>query len=90
MQGDMFAPELGGIMEVAMWLCTLLLVGLSSSLGLIPNYVVLALGNDGVGPHHMQGRHTHRPKVWFKEAALYIPISEVGKSVKVILNSFTL
>ena len=58
MQGDMFAPELGGIMEVAMWLCTLLLVGLSSSLGLIPNYVVLALGNEGVGPHHMQCRHT--------------------------------
>ena len=28
MQGDHFASELGGIMEVAMWLCTPLLVGL--------------------------------------------------------------
>ena len=28
MQGNDFASELGGIMEVAMWLCALLLVGL--------------------------------------------------------------
>ena len=47
MQGDDFAGELGGIMKVAMWLCTLLLVGLWSSLGLVPNYVVLILGKEG-------------------------------------------
>ena len=41
-----------------MWLCTLLLVGLWSSLGLVPNYVVLVLGNEGGGPHHIQGCHT--------------------------------
>ena len=29
------------LMQVATWLCALLLVGLSSSLGLVPNYVVL-------------------------------------------------
>ena len=58
MQGDGFASERGGIMEVAMWLCTQLLVGLRSSLGLVPNYVVLVLGNEGEGPHHIQGRHT--------------------------------
>ena len=28
MQGDGFTSELGGIMEVVTWLCTLLLVGL--------------------------------------------------------------
>ena len=33
-------------------------VRIPSSLGLIPNYVVLVLGNEGVGPHHMQGHHT--------------------------------
>ena len=61
MQVDGFASELGGIMEVAMWLCTPLLVGLWSSLGLIPNYVVLDLGNEGGGPHHIQGHHTQGP-----------------------------
>ena len=58
MQGDGFASELGGILEVAMWLCTPLLVGRRSSLGLAPNYVVLVLGNEGGGPHHIQARHT--------------------------------
>ena len=38
--------------------CALLLVGLWSSLGLVPNYVVLILGNEGGGPHHIQGHHT--------------------------------
>ena len=33
-------------------------VGRRSSLGLVPNYVVLVLGNVGGGPHHMQGHHT--------------------------------
>ena len=26
-------------------------------LGLVPNYVVLILSNEGGGPHHMQGCH---------------------------------
>jgi hypothetical protein len=46
-------------MEVAMWLCVTLLLGLWCSLGLVPNYVVLVMGNEGGSPHHMQGRHTH-------------------------------
>ena len=58
MQGDGFASELGGIMEVAMWLCAPLSIGLCSSLGLVPNYVVLVLGNESGDPHHIQGRHT--------------------------------
>ena len=41
MQVDSFASE----SEVAMWLCAPLLVGLWSSLGLVPDYVVLVLGN---------------------------------------------
>ena len=45
-------------MEVAMWLCAPLLVGLCSSLVLVPNYVVLVLGNEGGGHHQMQGHHT--------------------------------
>jgi hypothetical protein len=28
-------------------------------LDLVPNYVVLVLGNEGGGPHHVQGRHRH-------------------------------
>ena len=58
MQGDGFASEVGEIMEVAMWLCTSLLVGLWSSLGLETKYVVLVLGSEGGGLHHIQGRHT--------------------------------
>jgi hypothetical protein len=58
MQADGSASKLGGIMEVAMWLYTPLLVGLWYSLGLVPNYVVLDLGNEGGGLHHIQGRHT--------------------------------
>ena len=54
MQGDGFASEPGGIMEVAMWLCVPLLLGLQCSLGLVPNYVVLVLDDKGGGPHHMQ------------------------------------
>jgi hypothetical protein len=43
-----------------MWLCAPFLVGLHSSLGLVPNYVVLVLGNEGGGPHYAQGcHHTH-------------------------------
>ena len=57
MQGDGFVSELGGIMEVVMWLCASLLVGLSSTLGLVSNYVVLVLDNEGGNSHDMQG-HT--------------------------------
>ena len=46
MQGDGFASELGGIMEVAMWLCIPLLLGLGCRLA----YVVLVLDNEGGGP----------------------------------------
>ena len=55
MQGDGFESEPGGIMEVAMWLCVPLLLGLWCSLAVEPNCVVLVLGNEGGGPHHMQG-----------------------------------
>ena len=51
-------PKLGEVMDVAMWFCAPLLVGLCSSLGLVLNHVVLVLGNKGGGPHHMQGHHT--------------------------------
>ena len=51
MQGDGFKTELGGTLEVTMWLCALF--------GSRPNYVVLVmdnlvlvLGNEGGGPHH--------------------------------------
>lgn len=44
-----FCNRMGGIMEVAMWLCASLLVGLWSSLGLVPIYVVWVLGNEGWG-----------------------------------------
>ena len=32
--------------------------GVWSSLDIVPNYGCLVLGNEGGGPHHMQGRHT--------------------------------
>ena len=44
-----FKIKLGGIIEV---------VVLGFDL-IIPNYVILVLGNEGGGPHHMQGRYTH-------------------------------
>ena len=31
---------------------------MKSSLGLVPNYVVLVLDNEDGGPHHVQGCHT--------------------------------
>jgi hypothetical protein len=45
MRGDGSTSKPGGIIEVAMWL--------SSILGLVPNYVVLVLGNEVGGPHHI-------------------------------------
>ena len=49
MQGDSFPSEPSGIMEVAMWLCAPLRVGLWYSLGLVHNYVVLIFGNERWG-----------------------------------------
>jgi hypothetical protein len=66
MQGDKFASEPREIMEVAMWLYAQLDFG--SSLGPIPNYVVLSLDNKDGGPHHMQGRHTQDLRIGSKEA----------------------
>ena len=31
----------------------------ATSLGLVPSYVWLRLGNEGGGPQHLQGHHTH-------------------------------
>ena len=53
-------------MEVAMWLCAPLLVGLWSSLGLVSNYDVWVVGNESGGPHHRQ-----MPMDWFKEASSF-------------------
>ena len=39
-----------------------------STLGLVPNYVMLVLGNEGGGPDHIQGCHT-RPMDWFQKAS---------------------
>ena len=36
---------------------------------LVPNYVVLDLGNEGGGPHHMEALHTKGPWDRFKEAS---------------------
>jgi hypothetical protein len=58
MQGDGFASELDEIMEVTMWVCVSLLLGLWCSLGPVSNYVVLILGNETKGLHHIQGRRT--------------------------------
>ena len=49
MQGDNFANEQGRIMELAMWLRALLLVGLRTNSSLAPNYVVLAPDIKGGG-----------------------------------------
>ena len=38
--------------------CNAMYIGLSCSLGLVPNYVVLVLGNESGGPHHIQDRQT--------------------------------
>jgi hypothetical protein len=45
LQGGGFASELGGIKEVAMWLCASLMVTPCSSLCVVPNHVVLLLEN---------------------------------------------
>jgi hypothetical protein len=60
MQGGGFATELGGITEVTnwTWLCTSLLIGLWGNSGLVPNHVLLVLGNEDKGRHHIQCRQT--------------------------------
>jgi hypothetical protein len=45
-------------LEVTVWLCLPILLGLLCSLGLVPKYVVLVLGNEGGCPYHKQGCHT--------------------------------
>ena len=41
-----------------MWLCAPLQVVFDLAQVWYPNYVVLVLGNEGGGPHHIQGCHT--------------------------------
>ena len=55
-------------MKVAMWLCSMSLVGLGSRLDMVPNYVVLILHNKCRDRHHIQGRPTWGLWEWFKEA----------------------
>ena len=43
-------------------------VGLRSSLSLVPNYVVLALGNEGRGTSSYESLSYTCPKDWLKEA----------------------
>ena len=38
--------------------CNAVYIGLSCSLGLVPNYVVLVLGNESGGPHHSRSSNT--------------------------------
>ena len=71
MQGDGFASEPGGIMELVVWLCVPLLLGLSCSLGLVPNYVVLVLGNEGQGYSSYARLPYSGPMDWFKEASSF-------------------
>ena len=75
MQGDDFATKPNGFMDVAMWLCAPLLVGLWSSLGLVPNYVVSFLGNEGGGPHHMQGRHTRGLEIGLRKLVVFLTLN---------------
>ena len=48
------------VMEVVM-------LGFDFSLGLVPTYVLLVLGNEGGGAHHMQGRHTHGRGIYIRK-----------------------
>ena len=49
MQGDGIATKLGGIMEVVLWLCALL-VGFDLALANVPNFVMTVLGNANGSP----------------------------------------
>ena len=67
MQGDGFATKRVGIMEVAMWLCALLLVGLWSNLGLDPTMLCqLQMGVLIICKVVMQG-----PRDQFKETSVF-------------------
>ena len=85
MQGDGFASKLGGIMEVVVWLCVSLLLGLWCSLGLVPNYVVLVLGNECGDPHHMQGCHTRG--LWIGLRKLVVDF-EYSSNIQLRLKTF--
>jgi hypothetical protein len=78
MQGDDFATEPGRIMEVATWLCAPLVVGILSSLGLAPNYVVLVLNNEDRSLSHARSSNIHLKLFFF----FFIPIF----SAKVNMN----
>ena len=69
MQGDSFPSEPSGIMEVAMWLCAPLRVGLWYSLGLVHNYVVLIFSNERWGSSSYARSSYTGPMDWFKEAS---------------------
>jgi hypothetical protein len=72
MHGDNFASRVDGILEVAMWLCAPLPIGLYTNLSLVPNYVMLVLGNEGGSLSYTS--YTG-PKDWFKEATLNMVFS---------------
>ena len=74
-------------MEVAMWFCALLLVGLWFSLVLVPNYVVLVLGNTCGDPHHVQRSSCTGLMEWFKEARGFD--FEYSSNIQLNLNSFS-
>ena len=42
---------------------------LRSSSGIVPNYVMLVLGNEGASPHHIRGPSYIGPMDWFKKAS---------------------
>ena len=47
------------------------------ALGLVPNYVVLVLGNEGGGSHHMQGCHAWG--LWVSLRKLVVLILNIHK-----------
>jgi hypothetical protein len=59
-------------------------------LDLVPNYVVLVLGNEGGGPHHMQGCYTWGPMDWFKEGSGFDfeYSSNIQLRLKIILDTY--
>ena len=93
MQGDDFTSEPDGIVEVAVWLCVPLLLGLWCSLDLVPNYVMLVPGNEGGGPHHMQGCHTQDLWIGFKKLVVLtsnINSSNIQLRLKINVSSWDL
>ena len=79
MQVDGFASEVGGIMEVAMCFAYHYYLGFEVVWGVVPNHVVLVLGNivfilgnEGGGPHHMQGHHTQSLWIGLRKVVVLI------------------